>query len=113
MGIAAQLFVGKIVQDGQGSTHHHAWVVFTTIEGQFLLEATAGNPEAAVRPIEEVRNRYRPHFSVDATYRTHSYAGQLTTLHEDERRRQRFGRADLAHVGACPPCCDIPVSRRH
>lgn len=103
LGIPARLFIGKLVEGGQGSTHTHAWVVFTTAEGEFLLEPAAGSPDAAVRPIAEVRDRYRPHVSVDAAYRTHAYTGQLTTLQEDERRRRAFGRADLVPaVGKAP-----------
>ena len=95
LGIPARLFIGKLVEGGQGSTHTHAWVVFTTAGGEYLLEPAAGSREAAVRPLDEVRHLYRPHVSVDAAYRTLSYSGFMTTMQEDERRRRAFGRADF------------------
>ena len=95
LGVPARLFVGRIVVDGVASSRGHAWVVFEGPDGAMLLEATHGSVEHAVHPLDEASSKYRPHFSVDGSYRTTSYSGWLTSAKEDRERRRKFGRVDV------------------
>lgn len=94
LGLPARFFVGRMTVGGTGSTRGHAWVVFEGPEGRWLLETPPSSVENAVRPLDEVRLEYRPHFSVDANYRTTSYIGWLTSAKEDLERKRKFGRVD-------------------
>lgn len=95
LGVPARFFVGKLVDNGRGSASGHAWVVFRQDGKDMLLEGASTAPESLVQPLDAVRDRYRPHFSVDGSYRTRAFSGYLTTLKEDRERRKRFGRADV------------------
>jgi hypothetical protein len=53
-----------------------------------ILEAADRPVDHPVRPVDEVRSESRPHLSVDASYRTTSYIGWLTSAREDVKRRK-------------------------
>jgi hypothetical protein len=93
--IPAHLFVGQRVENGEGSATGHAWVVFEQTDELMVLEGAGRTQDSVVAPLEEVRHRYRPHYSVDGSYRTTAYAGWLTTQKEEAERTRKFGRADI------------------
>lgn len=95
LGLPARLFVGKAIVDGVPGSRSHAWVVFDSPRGAMILETTHGSAEHAVRPLDEARGEYRPHFSVDGSYRTTSYSGWLTSAKEEEERKRMFGSLDV------------------
>jgi len=95
LGIPAEFFVGKVVEKGQASIHGHAWVVFDRGTGPMVLETATRTKETAVAPLDECRDQYRPHYSVDASYRTTAYEGWVTTQKEDLERKRKFGRRDI------------------
>lgn len=111
LGIRARLYVGKLVEGGRASTQEHAWVVFEDDGQEFLLEPTARTTETAVQPLAAVRDRYRPYYSVDSSYRTKCYSGYVTTMKEDRERRRAFGRADLVPNLSKPSHADSDAGR--
>lgn len=80
MGIDARFFTGRRVDVPEGSWH--AWVVFRKDGLEYLLESIAPSREEMVRPLDEVRSRYVPHFSVGKDFRPQAYEGYLLYLKE-------------------------------
>lgn len=78
LGLEAHLFVGHIVASGPRSGH--AWVVFETAEGTFLMEPVARTLDEMLRPLETAKQEYAPHVSVDRAGKKRSYAGYLLAL---------------------------------
>lgn len=59
----------------RGDAARHAWVLFRDGGREYVLEAVAGRRDAMVRPLDEVRARYRPHVAVNARLETTTFAG--------------------------------------
>lgn len=96
LGVRADFYVGEWKPDPTRSGHH-AWVVFQRDNVDYLLEPVAKSGSLQVRPLEEVRSEYRPHYSVDASRRVQARAGLL--LHwreEDLARRAKSGKSSQA-----------------
>jgi hypothetical protein len=74
MGYEAELVTGEVVRDG-GDVTSHVWVLFTRDGVPHLLEGTARTRDAMVRPLEEVRARYVPHWGITGRFESRGYAG--------------------------------------
>jgi hypothetical protein len=84
--VKADFFVGQWKPDPDRSGHH-AWVVYERENVRYLLEPVAKSGSPPVRPLEEARSEYRPHYSVDPSYRVQARAGLLLHLREEELAR--------------------------
>jgi len=90
LGYPAELFVGQWFEAGGDEDALHAWVVFVQNEQQFLLEPVIKHHSRMVRPLDDARADYAPHFSVDSTFTMRSHEGYLLYLKDREaHRRQR------------------------
>jgi hypothetical protein len=58
-----------------------------TSSSRLILEPVAKGGSPQVRPLEEVRSEYRPHYSVDPSYRVQARAGLLLHWREEELAR--------------------------
>ena len=94
LGVVAHFYTGQWRQDGERAGFH-AWVVFEQNGSSFLLEPVIKDATRMVRPLEEVRLDYVPHFSVDASLKLCARAGLLAHWREEElaRRARRRGQA--------------------
>ncbi len=86
LGVKADFFVGQLKPESDRSGHH-AWVVYERENVRYLLEPVAKSGLPQVRPLEEARSEYRPHYSVDPSYRVQARAGLLLYLREEELAR--------------------------
>ena len=86
LGVKADFFVGQLKPESDRSGHH-AWVVYERESVRYLLEPVAKSGSPQVRPLEEARSEYRPHYSVDPSYRVQARAGLLLYLREEELAR--------------------------
>lgn len=84
----ARFIVGEWLPDGDGELNLHAWVVFEDGNKQFVLEGVADDPEKMIQPLEDMRQEYIPHFSVDERFERKIYAGYLET----KARQRRIGK---------------------
>lgn len=73
---------GRLIRPKKGTVERHAWVVFRQDGQDYLLETTRKKKKKMLRPLEEVKDRYRPEFSVDRHLKTHVHAGYLLSLRE-------------------------------
>jgi len=92
LGIDASLVCGRLFRPKKGTVERHAWVVFSQDGQDYLLETTRKKKKKMLRPLEEVRDRYRPEFSVDRHLKTHVHAGCLLSLREAKRPRVAVDR---------------------
>ena len=96
LGVDAEFVVGRHASSAVGE-HGHAWVLFRDEGGrEHLLEAVAKDAASLVRPIEEARHEYVPHFAVTKEYRTVAFGGYL----EDTRRRNGAPSPGASRWGA-------------
>jgi hypothetical protein len=80
IGVEAELFVGRVIgDDGPDRGRQHAWVVYRIGAEQFLFEPAAGNAREMIRPLDEVRDVYVPHFAVNQQCVTSAFAGCIST----------------------------------
>jgi hypothetical protein len=87
LGIEAEFFVGR-QRPRQGQPGGaHAWVVCRLDGADYLLEATARSREHMLRRLDDARDAYVPHFSVDQRFRRHVFGGYVQ--HRREQRRAR------------------------
>jgi hypothetical protein len=94
LGVAAHFYVGQWRQDDD-RTGFHAWVVFEKDGSTFLLEPVIKDVTRLVRPLDEARRDYVPHFSVDASFKMCARAGLLVHWRKEElaRRSRKRGQA--------------------
>jgi hypothetical protein len=78
----AKFFTGMCDCSGDPSNGGHAWVVFQKNGADYLLESVEKARDRMIRPLDEVRHQYVPHFSVDQNFRVHVYVGYLNYLLE-------------------------------
>jgi hypothetical protein len=91
--VAAEFYVGRVVGDDDGACdRQHAWVVYRTGGAEFLLEPAAKNADEIIRPLEDVRDDYVPHFSVNRTLVTSAFVGCI--LDRDRVTRRTAGTSD-------------------
>lgn len=74
LGHSAELVTGEALRD-DGTAISHVWVVFTQDGVTYLLETTAPSREAMMRPVDEVRARYIPHWGITGDMQSRGYAG--------------------------------------
>ena len=77
LGFSASLVTGKWRADTSGG---HVWLLLTIDGEDFIFEATSKVLGEALRPLDEVRDDYRPHFSVDEHFQTRAYLGSAQGL---------------------------------
>lgn len=88
MGVDAELVSGRMnVEDAERGGH--VWVVFREDGGEFLLEAAARTRAEMVRPLDEVRAEYRPHYSVNREMKTDVFSGSLLTMQERQAQTRK------------------------
>ncbi len=80
MGFDARFFTGR--RNDSPDDSWHAWVVFPIGRVDHLLETLAPERADMVRPLEEVRSQYVPHFSVGKDFQPQAYEGYLLYLKE-------------------------------
>ena len=78
LGLDAHFFVGH--RHASGPDSWHAWVVFGSVEGEFLMEPAARTLDSMIRPLAKAKPEYAPHFSVDRAGKKCSYEGYLLFL---------------------------------
>lgn len=77
LGIPARLFTGRVLIPVGGGAGFHAWVVFEQDEQHWLFETTAVHIRRMLRPLDEVRAAYIPHYSVDHELDVRMYCGHV------------------------------------
>lgn len=81
LGLDAQFFCGQwICGEDDLTVTGHAWVVFWQDGIEYLLESVAKTKSHMVRPLEEVRQKYVPNFSVSQNFRVYIYSGLVKYL---------------------------------
>jgi Bacterial transglutaminase-like cysteine proteinase BTLCP len=76
LGIDAEFFVGRVICGEDPTTsRQHAWVVYRVRHRAFLFEPAARDRQRMIRPLEEARDRYVPHFSVNTRLVTSAFVG--------------------------------------
>jgi len=75
LGIPARLFTGRVVSLVNGGAGFHAWVVYEHEGKSVLFETVAYHRQRMLRPLEEARHEYVPHFSIDHSLSTSLYCG--------------------------------------
>ena len=79
LGIDAEFFVGGVIDvDRPDVVRQHAWVVYEMDGQAFLFEPAAQTPSRMIRPLEEARRDYVPHFAVNHRFDTRAFAGCAT-----------------------------------
>ena len=86
LGVKADFFIGQWQRDPE-TLGHHAWVVYERDSTLYLLEPVMKDASGQVRRLEEVRSEYRPHFSVDQSYRVRAREGLLLYWRDQELAR--------------------------
>lgn len=111
LGMEAELVIGEHVQPDLPGIARHAWIVFRDARGAQLLESIDKDVARMVQPLDAVRARYEPHFSVDTTLRGRMYAGWVrwTTAGASVERVRRL-RNDPRRCGE-PPLDDVDFGR--
>ena len=82
LGIPARLFAGRMIAPVNGGVGFHAWVVFEQDAQSWLFETTAFLFRRMLRPLDEVRAAYIPHFSVDHDGVVRMYCGHVRSGRE-------------------------------
>lgn len=77
LGIPARLFAGRRIVTVDGGVGFHAWIVFEQETQSWLFETTAVLFRRMLRPLDDVRALYIPHFSVDHDGVIRMYCGQV------------------------------------
>jgi len=112
LGVESEFCVGRYrptttCGDEWSAERGHAWVMMRGIGGDYLMETVARTREAMVRPLEDVRDAYAPHFSAwyseGGRLRVAAYGGYLHFARSTELRRRRGDSAPGASVHARPP----------
>ncbi len=76
LGIHAEFFVGRVIcSDNPSASGQHAWVVYRVGRRAFLFEPAARDRQRMIRPLEDAKDHYVPHFSVDTRLVTSAFVG--------------------------------------
>ena len=79
LGIPARLFTGRVLVPQTGRFVFHAWIVFEHDAQCWLFETTAFSIRRMLRPLDDVRAFYIPHFSVDHDLAVRMYCGHASS----------------------------------
>ena len=82
LGIPARLFSGRVFSPLNGRIVFHAWVVFEQDATSWLFETTAFSIRRMLRPLDDVRAFYIPHYSVDHDMVVRMYCGHVRSGRE-------------------------------
>jgi hypothetical protein len=82
LGIPARLFAGRRIVSVNGGVGFHAWIVLEQDAQPWLFETTAFLFRRMLRPLDEVRALYIPHFSVDHDLVVRMYCGHVKSGRE-------------------------------
>lgn len=87
LGYDADLVSGTVFhpEDEIEPRHGHVWVLLRRENETYVFEAAAKSRETMIRPLVELRDRYRPEFGVDRTCRRYTFNGALHALREDRQ----------------------------
>lgn len=101
LGMEAELVCGRwdVTRPDAGG---HAWVMFRDRGTEWVLESVDSTRATMVRPLADVRARYRPHVAVNAQFKTTAFAGYLVTLKEERAKRRRRDRPAARAVTSAP-----------
>ena len=94
LGIPARLYTGRVVSLVAGGPGFHAWVVFEREGRRWIFESVAYHRQRMVRPLDEARVEYIPHFSIDHALDTRIYCGFAHSGRQLNRRAR--AQAELA-----------------
>lgn len=94
LGVPARLYTGRVLSPVNGGAGFHAWVVFEQASQKWILETVAFHRQRMLRPFDEARAEYVPHFSVDHALATRIYCGFAHSGRElNQRARLRKPKA--------------------
>lgn len=62
----------------------HVWLVFRTVDDEYLYEPMWGVEPRAIQRLDAVRHAYRPDLGIDRNQRRFAYAGVLQSLQDDK-----------------------------
>ena len=85
LGTEAEFFCGRWRQCPEQPADLHAWVVYREAGRPVVLETVAPTRREMIRPLDEVRHLYTPHFAVDRHFRQYAFRGYLAYLREGNR----------------------------
>jgi hypothetical protein len=94
LGYDADLVVGRCLPPARKGSRH-AWIVFRRDGKTFLYEPSQRARQDAIRPLEEVRDRYIPEFGVGRDARPFAYSGYLYIL----KHPDLVGHAGASAIG--------------
>ena len=75
IGVAAELYVGRVACGPAAVARQHAWVVYRVDDIDYLFEPAEQGRQRMIRPLAEAFDEYVPHFAVDHRLRTSAFLG--------------------------------------
>jgi hypothetical protein len=91
IGMDAEFYVGRVIGCAEPDRdRQHAWVVYRAESTEFLFEPAASSSQQMIRPLDEVRHAYLPHFAVNHRFDTSAFAG---CTHDSRRGKARGSEA--------------------
>jgi predicted transglutaminase-like cysteine proteinase len=76
VGVEAEFYVGRVICNASArGDRQHAWVVYQVDGALFLFEPAARTAPSMIRPLEDARDDYIPHFAVNHRFETSAFAG--------------------------------------
>jgi Bacterial transglutaminase-like cysteine proteinase BTLCP len=84
LGYDADLVSGTVLRATEDTAERggHVWVMLRENGERLVFEAVAKAKSRMVRPLEEVRDRYRPEFGVDRQRQRYAFNGALLAFNE-------------------------------
>jgi len=87
IGMEAEFYVGRVIGCAEPDLdRQHAWVVYRAESAEFLFEPAASSNQQMIRPLDEVRHAYVPHFAINHRFDTSAFAG---CTHDSRRDKAR------------------------
>ncbi|MFT3807256.1 transglutaminase domain-containing protein [Arenimonas sp.] len=77
LGIPARLFTGRRSVPLRNRVEFHAWIVLERNAEPFVFETTAFHIRRMLLPLDEVRDSYIPHYSIDHEMDVRMYCGHV------------------------------------
>ena len=75
IGIDAEFCVGRVFCETRERDRQHAWIVYRVNGREFLFEPAARTASSMIRPLDDVMDKYVPHFAVNHRFDTAAFAG--------------------------------------
>lgn len=87
VGVDAEFYVGRVIcNDSPAGDRQHAWVVYEIDGAAFLFEPAARTGPAMIRPLEQARDDYIPHFAINHRFETSAFPGCARDISIDSLR---------------------------